>query len=67
MLPGFLLAQGDFLSEIIKELPSLHPVGTEGVKLARSQVHILLSLEPGSFLPAPHCPAGCTLTRPGGS
>lgn len=24
-LPGFLLAQGDFLSEVVKELPSLHP------------------------------------------
>ena len=29
--PGFLLTQGDLLSEVIKELPSLHPVGTEGL------------------------------------
>lgn len=29
--PGFLLTQSDFLSEVIKELPSLHPVGTEGL------------------------------------
>lgn len=28
-LPGFLLTQSDLLSEVIKELPSLHPVGTE--------------------------------------
>lgn len=29
--PGFLLTQGYLLSEVIKELPSLHPVGTEGL------------------------------------
>lgn len=29
-LPGFLLTQGDFLSEVVKELPSLHPAGGRG-------------------------------------
>jgi len=24
-LPGFLLAQGDFLSEVVEEFPPLHP------------------------------------------
>lgn len=29
--PGFLLTQGDLLSEVIKELSFLHPVVTEGL------------------------------------
>lgn len=28
--PGFFLAQGDFLSEVVKELPSLHPARGRG-------------------------------------
>lgn len=51
--PGFLLTQSDLLSEVIKELPSLHPVGMAGLYLDGSQEHPLLTLLPETcFLPS---------------
>lgn len=46
-LPSFLFTQSDLLREVIEELPSLHPVGTECLWLDWFQVHPTLSCSQG--------------------